>query len=264
MSAVADPITAYLAELRGLLSGSPRDNGRLLLEVEAHLRDAQAAAMAQGLLALDAAEVAVARVGPAGKTAAAAAANWRVPSLFVRVMAQTLRLGAVLLVVLGLNGLLGEPLSWLVGMDFFFGDERTIAVSPERCAQLHRLQPAQATCNGALVEHHFGEYIDNGLLALVLGAALLGAVRAWRFRFEPVGPERNLLELAMGLAAVVQFSLLALVELPKGLIGTLRDPHLGAGRSLSQGVVCALAAGLFGAFALRQARRKHAAAPSAG
>ena len=53
----ADPITAYLAELRGLLRGSPRDNGRLLLELEAHLRDAQATAVAQGLVALDAAEV---------------------------------------------------------------------------------------------------------------------------------------------------------------------------------------------------------------
>jgi hypothetical protein len=260
----ADPITAYLAELRGLLRGSPRDNGRLLLELEAHLRDAQATAVAQGLVALDAAEVAVARVGAAATTAAAAEANCHVPALSLRVMAQALRLGAVLLVVLGLNGLLGEPLSWFVGMDFFFGDERTVAVSPQRCAQLQRLQPAQATCNGALVEHHFGEYIDNGLLAMVLGVVLLGAVRAWRFRFEPVGVERNLLELAMGLAAVVQFSLLALVELPKGLIGTLRDPHLGAGRSLSQGVVCAVAAALFGAFAVRQARRKHAATPSAG
>jgi hypothetical protein len=243
---------------------APRDNGRLLSEVEAHLRDAQATAVAQGLSRLDAADVAVARVGPAAQTTEAAAAQQRVPSLFLRVAAQTVRLGAVSLVVLGLNGLLGEPLSWLLGMDFFFGDERTVPVSPERCAQLHRLQPAQATCNGALVEHHFGEYIDNGLGALVLGAAMLAAVRAWRFRFEPVGFERNLLELAVGLAAVVQFSLLAVVELPKGLLGTLRDPHLGSGRSLSQGVVCALAAGVFSALAVRQARQRQQAKAGQG
>jgi hypothetical protein len=134
----ADPITAYLAELRGLLRGSPRDNGRLLLELEAHLRDAQATAVAQGLVALDAAEVAVARVGAAATTAAAAEANCHVPALSLRVMAQALRLGAVLLVVLGLNGLLGEPLSWFVGMDFFFGDERTATAAPAGAGHLQR------------------------------------------------------------------------------------------------------------------------------
>jgi hypothetical protein len=247
-----DAIAAYLVELDGLLRGSPRDNERLLLEVEAHLRDAAAAARSQGLSPEDAADVALARIGRAADTAASTGLHSR--SLAVRVAAQVLRLGAVVLLVLGLNGALGEPLSWLVGVDFFFGDERTVPVSPERCAQLLRLQPSQSSCNKALVEHHFGESIDNGLVALVLGAVLLFGVRAWRFRFEPVGAERNLLELAAGFAAVVQFSLLAAVEVPKGVIGTLRNPNLGSGRSLSEGVVCALAAGLFAVLTIRKAR----------
>jgi hypothetical protein len=249
-----DRIAAYLAELRQLLDGSPRDNNRLLLEIEAHLRDAASTARAQGLPLEAAADVAIARVGPAAGVAAAAALVARRPSVWVRVAAHTSRLGGLLLVVLGLNGLIGEPISWFAGVDFFFGDERTIAVSPQRCARMLRLQPGQSTCNGALVEHHFGEYIEHGLAALVFGLLLLWAVRAWRFRFEPVGLQRTLLEMATGLAAVVQFSLLAAVNLPKGVMGALRDPHLGAGRALSVGLVCALAACLFAGLAVRRMR----------
>jgi hypothetical protein len=250
-----DSIAAYLAELRRLLRGSPRDNARLLSEVEAHLRDAAASARAEGLSAEDGADVAIARVGPAARIASEAAAQVRSPSLAVRLGAHTVRLGALLLVALGLNGLLGEAISRFTGLDFFFGDERTVTVSPERCAQLLRLQPGQSTCNGALVEHHFGEYVVSGLAALVLGALLLWAVRAWSFRFEPVGRQRRALELATGLAAVVQFSLLAAMKLPEGLVGTLRAPNLGAGRALSEGAVCALAAGLFAVLAVREAHR---------
>ena len=184
------------------------------------------------------------RVGPARNTAAAACAGaWR-PSLTIRLAAHLLKLCAVLLIVLGLNGMLGGPISWLSGTDFFFGDERTVSVTPERCARLLRLQPGQSTCNGALVEHHFEEYIEHGWTALALGVLLLWAVRVWRFRFEPIGLQRSVLEFAGMLAAVVQFSLLAAVKLPQGIVGAVRNPNLGAGRALSEGLVGATAAGI--------------------
>jgi hypothetical protein len=252
-----DRIAAYLGELRQLLDGSPRDNNRLLVEIEAHLRDAAASAQRQGLSAEAVADVAIARIGSAVDVAAAAALVAPRPSFWLRLAAHASRLGGLLLVVLGVNGLLGEPISWFAGVDFFFGDERTIAVSPQRCARMLRLQPGQSTCNGALVEHHFGEYIEHGLAALVVGLLLLWAVRAWRFRFEPVGFQRTLLEMATGLVAVVQFALLAAVNLPRGVIGALRDPHLGAGRALSVGLVCAMAAGLFAVLALRRVRQQN-------
>jgi len=252
-----DPIVAYLAQLRRLLRGAPRANTRLLQEVEAHLRDAAAAAAAQGLSAEDAADVALARVGPAARIAEAAAAHLPVPSLAVRLAVHALRLGALVLVVLGLNGLLGEPLARLWGVDFFFGDERSVPVSAERCAQLLRMQPGQSSCNAALVEHHFGEYVEYGLVAAVLGALLLWAVRAWRDRFEPVGNQRALLDLAAALAAVVQFALLAASRLPQGVLGALRNPSQGAGRALTEGVACALATAVFASLAVRQARAQH-------
>lgn len=253
----ADPIATYLDGLCQLLNGSPRDNQRLLVEVEAHLRDAATSAQSRGLSAEAAADVAISRVGPAADVAAAAALVAYRPSLWIRLAAHASRLGGLLLVVLGLNGLLGEPISWFAGVDFFFGDERTIAVSPQRCARMLRLQPGQATCNGALVEHHFGEYIEHGLAALVAGLVLLWAVRAWRFRFEPVGIQRTLLEMATGLIAVVQFAFLAAVNLPRGVMAALRDPHLGAGRALSVGLVCALASGFFAVLAVRRARHQN-------
>jgi hypothetical protein len=252
-----DRITDYLAELRKLLDGSPRDNNRLLVEIEAHLRDAASAAHAGGLPFDTAAEVAISRVGPAVSVASAASLVAPRPSLWIRIAAHVSRLGGLLLVVLGLNGLLGGPIAWFAGVDFFFGDERTIAVSPQKCARMLRLQPGQSTCNGALVEHHLGEYIEHGLAALAAGLLLLWVVRAWRFRFEPVGLQRTLFEMATGLVAVVQFALLAAVNLPRGVIGALRDPHLGAGRALSVGLVCALAAGLFAVLAVRRTRQQN-------
>jgi hypothetical protein len=257
-----DRIDAYLAKLGPLLRASPRDNARLLLEAAAHLRDVEAAARAAGVSPEHAADLAIARFGPAERVAEEAARNVKTPQLWVRLGVHATRLGAVVLAALGLNGLLGEPLSWALGMDFFFGDERRVAVSPERCEQLLRLQPGQSTCNGALVEHHFGEYVEYGLVALLLGALLLWAARAWRFRLEPVGPQRTLLELATLLAAVVLFALGALVDLPRGLLGTMRDPHLGAGRALSQGLVCALGAVLFAVLAVRRMRTGADAAPA--
>jgi hypothetical protein len=235
-------IPSYLAELHELLNGSPRDNNRLLIEIEAHLRDATARAQREGSSPQAAAEVAIARVGPPRRVAVAAALVANPPSLWLRGTAHASRLAGMLLVVLGLNGLIGEPISWVVGVDFLFGDERTIAVSPQRCARMLRLRPDQSTCNGALVEHHFNEYVEHGLAALVCGLVLLWAVRAWRFCYEPLGFQRTLFEMITGFAAVGQFSLVAAINLPRGVLGVFRDPQLGPGRALSVGLVCALAA----------------------
>jgi hypothetical protein len=248
------PLAAYLGDLGRRLHGSPRDNSRLLLEIEAHLHDAASKAQGDGLSVIEAAAVAISRVGPAADVAAAAARVARPPVLWLRIAMHAARLGALLLIILGLNGLMGEPISWFAGADFFFGDERTIAVSAERCARMFRLQPAQSTCNGALIEHHLDEYVEHGLSALVFGVLLLWAVRAWRFRFEPVGLERSVFETRTAVAAVVQFALVAAIYLPKGLMGVPRNLHLGAGRALSVGLACALAAGFFAVLAVRRTR----------
>jgi hypothetical protein len=63
-----------------------------------------------------------------------------------------------------------------------------------------------------------------------------------------------LFEMGTAVAAVIQFALVAAIYLPKGLLGALRNSHLGAGRALSVGVACALAAGFFAVLAIRRTR----------
>jgi hypothetical protein len=150
-----------------------------------------------------------------------------------------LRLAALALLAAGLSGLLAEPVSWRTGMDHFNGDERARVgeLSVERCAELTRLHRRQVTCAGALVEDHFGELVQSGLLATLAGAAaflLLG-----RIQRLPFGRGEAALEALVLTAAAVAFAAVGAADLPDGLAGL---PGLvpGSGRWLLRGGVASL------------------------
>jgi hypothetical protein len=159
-------------------------------------------------------------------------------------LTRVLRLGALAVLAAGLSGLLAEPVSWRTGMDFLTGDARVRVgeLSVERCAELARLHRRQSTCAGALVEDHFGELVEYGLLATLAGGALLLLLR--RFSLPPRGRAEATAEALLHTLAAVAFAVVAAGDLPDGLAGAAALVP-GAGRALLLGsVAAAFAAGL--------------------
>jgi hypothetical protein len=153
-------------------------------------------------------------------------------------LVRVLRLGALAVLAAGLSGLLAEPVSWRTGMDFFTGDDRARVgeLSVERCAELARLHRGQATCAGALMEDHFGELVESGLLATLAGGAVLLLLR--RFSLPPRGRAEETVEALLLTLAAVAFAVVAAGDLPDGLAGAA-GLLPGAGRALLQGSVAA-------------------------
>jgi hypothetical protein len=153
-------------------------------------------------------------------------------------LVRVLRLGALAVLAAGLSGLLAEPVSWWTGRDFFTGDDRARVgdLSVERCAQLTRLHRGQATCAGALMEDHFGELVEYGLLATAAGGALLLLLR--HLSLPPRGRAEETVEALLLTLAAVAFAVVAAGDLPDGLVGAA-GLLPGAGRALLQGFVAA-------------------------
>jgi hypothetical protein len=258
MSVLAE---AWLAELGASLRLTPARNRRVLEELSGHLREATESETRRtpGIPPEEAERRAVAGMGPAAGVAARFEAELGVPPLWLRLIVQALRLGALALLVTGLSGLLAEPVGRIAGMDFFFGDERPLAerLSTERCAQLLRLQPGQPTCADALVEHHYGEMVESGLVAAILGALALAALRRIRGHVEPVGARRARLDAFTAGAGALGFVVLAALDLPAGLRGALAHAP-GAGRPLFSGAAAGVLALLLAWTLARAARRASA------
>jgi hypothetical protein len=165
-----------------------------------------------------------------------------------------LRLAALAVQAAGLSGLLDEPVSWKTGMDFFTGDSRALVgdLSVERCAELARLHRRQATCAGALVEDHFGELVEFGLVAVQAGGALLLLLR--RVAMPPSGARELTVAAALLTVAAVAFAAVAAADLPAGFAGAAGlEP--GAGRPLLRGGVAVPFAGWLAAQAVQRWRQ---------
>ncbi len=153
-----------------------------------------------------------------------------------------LRLAALGMLATGLSGLLAEPVSWKTGMDHFSGDSRARVgeLSVERCAELTRLHRRQGTCAGALVEDHFGELVEAGLVVSLVASALL--IVLGRFARPSQGKKEETVEAVLFTAAAIAFASVAVADLPTGLSGLQRlEP--GSGRALLQGGVAAIFGG---------------------
>jgi hypothetical protein len=153
-----------------------------------------------------------------------------------------LRLAALGMLATGLSGLLAEPVSWKTGIEHFTGDDRARVgeLSVERCAELTRLHKRQRTCAGALVEDHFGELVQAGLVVTLLAGALLVVLE--RLARGPRDQREATLEAVLLTAAAIAFAAVAAADLPPGLSG-LQTLEPGSGRALLEGGVAALFGG---------------------
>jgi hypothetical protein len=160
-----------------------------------------------------------------------------------------LRLAVLGMLAAGLSGLLAEPVNWKTGMDYFTGDDRALVsgLSVERCAELARLHKRQKTCAGALVEDHFGELVEAGLVVTLLAGALLLVLG--RFARGPRDQKEETIEAVLLTAAAVAFAAAAAADLPTGLSG-IETLAPGSGRALLQGGVAALFGGWLGVRAI--------------
>lgn len=84
-----------------------------------------------------------------------------------------LPLVGVIFVAIGVSGVLAAVLGATLGHEYVVELLREVAVTPERCVELMRLEPEAASCAAALSEHKYEELISFRFLAGVLGALMI-------------------------------------------------------------------------------------------
>jgi hypothetical protein len=169
-------IEEYLDELLARSTGPAGEVRRLLVETEAHLRDAADAEVAAGLDP-DAAQLrAIERFG-SPRAVARAAHRARRPFVVAALAVAFVRMAAAGLVAVGLSALLARLLAMHAGTAFVYGLPAGAAVPAGNCARWLVAQPAATSCARAASL----ENADDTLMLRVGGAivGLLVLAVAW-------------------------------------------------------------------------------------
>jgi hypothetical protein len=192
-------IENYLDELAGRIAGNGADVRGFLLEVESHLSDARAAAVARGLSAQAADEEAIRSFGTPRQVADAARRDgWRASiGAVARDAAHLfLQLGVVGLLVVGASGVAAQFIARFGLTDAIYGLPSTVSIPVASCARWLSLHPDAGSCRAAATAEASRDMtmalIGAGILGL-LGAALLLVIRAVRR-----GRPRNALPRTLG------------------------------------------------------------------
>jgi hypothetical protein len=227
---------------------------RAMSEVEAHLRDDQAAAVRSGLSDDRAADQAVESFGEAADIADRFRADGvGAPRLTLStIVASGWLIGSIGLLTLGLSGMVAWAFGLLAGRSFVSGDPPGMTYTAARCAQYAQLAPGHPTCEAAATAHHFTETVGNGLAAGVLGLLSLTAFIGWRrYRRRQGRPVRLLPPILLAAAGVALFGVVAvtLLGLTAGQVGA--GVTAGIGANLAVGVASAVAATIFLTVAIR-------------
>jgi len=228
-----EAIEAYLDALLVALHASPRLTRRVLVEAEAHLRDA----IDSGLTA----DEAIARFGDAREIASRSREALAVPlATVLRQLAfAAFFLGSIGLLAVGVSGLVAAGMHAAWGPRFVAGDLPDVLYTPQRCAEFAALAPHSPSCLAAAARHHTTEVemyrVAAGMVGAV-GLAVCLVLRRRRSGLAEVGALPRGLVSAIG-ATVFGVAALALTSQAMQSIGW--HTTAGLGQWLSAAIVAA-------------------------
>jgi hypothetical protein len=170
------------------LSGPPRQVRQTLAEVEAHLHDAVAEAMAAGLGGHEAQLAAVQRIGPAHAVSGRTALFASPATALARRTALTGSLVAgVALVAVGLSGAIAWALAAIGGGQFVTAPFPPGSYSRADCVRWLAGDPGTHSCVTAMGADHVGDILLSSFAAGILGLVTLLAFWLMRRRWQDRG-----------------------------------------------------------------------------
>ncbi len=254
----SSPIEDFLDDLLGALSGHPpRETRHLLIEAEAHLRDAVAEAIASGMTLEDAERDAVRRFGSPAQLARREASRRVVPlgGLVRACVGSGLLLGGLGGLAMGLSAIITTALGAIWGSNFIVHLTHQTHLASADCARWLASNPTTHSCYHAALADWAGETVANRGVLGILGAIAIGTIlwlrRRWSLRHLPTGLPRGMVN-AIGLTI---FGAAGLWLTGSGIDSVLVSASsTGAGQDLGTAPAMLIVAAVF-AFRLLQDHR---------
>lgn len=176
-----DRIDLYLDDLYARLQGDPAECRSMLVEAEAHLRDAAAASVAGGMEEDAAQQAAIAAFGTPAQVAHSTVRQ-PVAAALVAFAIAAARLAAVGFVAIGLSAGIARLLALLTSTQWVYGAPSAYPFTAAQCSHWLSVQPGATDCaTAAALENSDDSFLFTitgviaGLLlaSLVIGVALL-------------------------------------------------------------------------------------------
>jgi hypothetical protein len=239
-------IDDYLDELLSRLRGAPGDVRRTLQETQAHLDDAVAAGISDGLSRSDAERRAVEQFGPArafarecNRSAAGAGNPLRL------LVQQLVALAIVGMISIGISGLVAYVMIAAAGKTFVFGAAPGRTYGASDCTHWLAVQPQAHTCAQAALAESVGDGLLQRLAVGVLGLIVLTGFWAARRRIG-TGLRQSLTSPFAALVGTGAFGSAAGFLIGLAIDSARTQSGRGAGQWLSGGIVALVAAAIFG------------------
>jgi hypothetical protein len=250
-------VERYLDRLFDLMAGTGSAGRRTLFEVEDHLREAVADAVAAGMTQDEAEAEAVRKFGPPEALVRGLMPANSLSVALRRLVSSAALLGAVGLVAIGVSGGVAAGLGAAFDSTYVAGDEPGVTYTATRCADFFEYYPDAASCEAAATAHHLDEVVSYRLGAGVLGVLALLTFLALRrvspFKGLAWSPRADL----VGIGGVGAFAVATVVLGIPGLIETIFGVA-GAGELLSAGIVSLIGCAIFVPLLVRSLRTRPA------
>jgi hypothetical protein len=172
-----DRIDEYLDALFARLHGRSAASRSMLVEAEAHLRDAAAASVAAGVPEDAAQEAAIAAFGSPAQVAKAAEGR-SAGELVLALTRAAVTLCAAGFAAIALATILARVVSFVTSTSWVYGAPGTDRFTTEQCAHWLAVQPGAATCKAAATLEASDDSFLFSLAAAFGGLVLIGLVAA--------------------------------------------------------------------------------------
>ncbi len=256
----AEPVEDYLDSLLLMLPGSPRQVRQTLAEVDAHLRDSVAEAIAAGHGEVAAQVSAVQRMGPPQLVSGRSAVFARPGSALARraALAGSLIAG-VALVAVGLSGAIAWALAAAGGGRFVAAPFPPGSYTRADCARWLAGDPGTRSCVAAMTYDHVGDILLSSLAGGLFGLMVLAVFWWLRRRWQDRGTLTALPVASAEAAGAILALLVAASTAAQAVDIAVVQRGVGAGRPLSLAAAALAAAVFFGIRVRREQRVRHLA-----